>query len=318
MAIPALHPNPNNAILSNESILHELSLNASRALRRSGFNLVATLLQNQPSLQCKDPAISNASLPPWLIQELLQYHTSPSKLSMEDLLKKHQGSCLPTLLHQKKIAITKTNVSERSIEINHVLISHPDIFLGGPISVHGVLGPFSSLDPQDTRQGWEFFQSPICDSNSSVVSDVGKSKNMIEWARIIRLLSSNGFVSFAIGLHSVLDGILQDYMDLSSVTIFAPPNFVFVASPSPLLDKIVRFHILPHRVTYIELASKPEKAFLRTLVPGRDLEVTGTVNFTRGLSINGVEVVAPDIFTSKKFIIHGISRALEMAEANTS
>ncbi|KAF8370237.1 hypothetical protein HHK36_002047 [Tetracentron sinense] len=328
----SIHTNPNTQMpLSpkpDSPIAHELSLNASRALRRSGFTFMATLLQISPELFLQssestifaitDSVVSNISLPTWLMKALLHYHTSPSKLSMEDLLKKAQGSCLPTLLHGKNLAITKTNDTERSVEINQVSISHPDIFVQGPFSIHGVVGSFSSLDLDNIYPGRDFIQSPICDSRFSLIQNVSEARYMVEWTRILRLLSSNGFISFSIGLHSVLDGILQDNADLSSVTIFAPPDFAYVASPSPLLERIVRFHILPERFTYIELASLPEKASLRTLVPYQDLEITGGVNSTTVMAINGVKITQPNVFSSKKFMIHGISRGFEMLKLSTT
>lgn len=230
---------------------------------------------------------------------------------MNDLLMKPQDSCLPTLLHQKKVAITKIGAKERFIEINNVLVSHADIFLEGLLSIHGVLEPFSSLDPQDIHPGWDYIQSPICESiSSTLVSDFTESKNMvIEWTKIIHLLSSNGFVSFAIGLHSVIDQILEDDINLNLTTIFAPADFAFVASSSPLLDRIVRLHILPQRFTYKELASLPNKTLLKTLVPNQYLEISGNVEFTQGFDINGVQIFAPEIFSSKQFVIHGISQA---------
>lgn len=195
-----------------------------------------------------------------------------------------------------------------------MLVSHPNIFLGGPISVHGVLGLFSSLDPQDVHQGWDAIQAPICDFNSSLVSDVMESKNMVEWSWIIRLLSSNGFISFAIGLQDVLDGILEENRGLESVTIFAPPSLAFLAFPTSLLQQIVRLHILPQRYTYKELAMLPARTLLMTLVPGQYLELNGAANSKQRLVINGVQVVAPDIFSSDRFMIHGISCAFDVSE----
>lgn len=201
------------------------------------------------------------------------------------------------------------------MEINHIPVTHPDIFLEGPLSIHGVLGPFTPLiSPQgDTDSGEvDFFQSPICDSNSE--PDVNRTENLVEWNQIIRLLSSHGFVSFAIGLHSVIDAILEDGRNLSSATIFAPPDFSFVASSSALLDRIVRFHVLSQRLNYSELADLPDKALLETLVTDRKLEISRGVNPLHGLSINGAIIVAPDIFSSEKFVVHGISRAFDVAE----
>ena len=129
------------------------------------------------------------------------------------------------------------------------------------------------------------------------------------------MLSSNGFVSFAVGLHTVLGGVPQDFTNLSSVTVFAPPDLALAASPSPLLDRIVRFHILSRRFSYIELATLPQKSKIGTLLPDRDIEVTGRLkNSSRVLAVNGVEVLVPDVFSSKKFIIHGLSRAFKLGE----
>ncbi|CAK9161382.1 unnamed protein product [Ilex paraguariensis] len=319
-----IHSSLKNSIPPNNSIKHSLSINATQALRTHGFNVFATLLQFSPELflsssestifGIQDSAISNLSLPPWAMKQLLQYHTSPSKLPIQELFKKPLGTCLPTLLQHKNTAITTTNVNQRSIEINNVLISHPDVFLEGPISIHGVLGPFFSLDLPGIVQDWDIIESPICDTNNRVVSNMSEPKNRIEWPRIVQVLSSNGFVSFAIGLHSVLDGILKDHANLSSVTIFAPPNLMFVASPSPFLDRIVRFHIVPLKFSYIELASLPEKSSLKTLIPDKDLWITSRVKFSQNLAIHGVEITAPEISSSEKFIIHGISRAFNVEE----
>lgn len=181
------------------------------------------------------------------------------------------------------------------------------------MSIHGVLEPFSSLDPhQDVHQGWNFIQSPICDSiSSTLTSDFSESKNMVtEWTKIIRLLSSNSFVSFAIELNSVIDRILDDNINLNSTTIFAPADYAFVASSPPLLDRIVRFHILPQRFTLIELSSLPVKTLLKTLVPNQYLEIRSSVKFNQGLLINGVQIFTPEIYSSKQSAILGISHAL--------
>ena len=133
------------------------------------------------------------------------------------------------------------------------------------------------------------------------------------------MLSSHRIVLFAIGLNSVINRILADHKSLSSVTIFAPSEFEFVASSSPMLEKIVRFHILPLRVTYIELAALPHKKRLMTLLRCEDLEIINGANVTQGLSINGVEIAAPEIFSLRKLIVHEIPQAFKMAKfPNTS
>ncbi|KAL6526958.1 hypothetical protein OROGR_016048 [Orobanche gracilis] len=289
---------------------HRLASNASRALRvHGGFHITATLLQISPELfffgpestifAIQDSAISNLSVPPWAVRQLLRYHAAPSVLPMAALLKKSPGFCFKTLADNKNLVITKNDAVSGSVTINNVAISHPDLFLEGPFSVHGVFGPF------------DVDQSPPCNSSDLVTNATDQA---MQWTRITRLLSSSGFVSFAIGLNSVLDGIIQDYQNLSHVSIFAPPNSGFISSSSPFLDKIVKIHILPQRFTYLELGAA-ENLTLRTLVPGYNLKVD---KFSEIIAISGVEITKPDLFVSEKFAIHGISREFDVVELFSS
>ncbi|XP_019190030.1 PREDICTED: fasciclin-like arabinogalactan protein 21 [Ipomoea nil] len=296
--------NPQSKLSLQHPLHHNLSFNASRALRlRGGFTVFAALLQISPELflssspestvfAVQDPAFFNASLPPpWAIKELLLYHTSPSRLPFRLLLRIFPGSCVSTLLLDKNVKITKIDRKRRSVEINHVLITHPDLFLGPGLSVHGVAGFFSPVK--------ETVQSFTCDSRNP----------QLEWPRIVQLLSANGFVSFAIGLYSVLDGLAGDHSNLTSVTIFAPPSLGFLSSPSPLLSKVVKLHLLPSKYTYQDLSSLPQGTVLNTLLPGAEVKISFN-NSTRSLSANGVEIIAPDVLRSRNFTVHGISRAL--------
>ncbi|KAL3837703.1 hypothetical protein ACJIZ3_022294 [Penstemon smallii] len=273
-----------------------LALNASRALRtHGGFNTIATLLHISPGLffsgnpkstifAIQDSSFSNLSIPPYEMKELLNYHTTPCTLSKTELFKKPTGFCFKTLLQDKNFAITEKDAKTGSIMINSVLVSHPNLFVQGPIAVHGIVKPFEMIS---------------CDFLNKTSSSV---LEMIEWTRVVRFLSSNGYVSFAVGLNAVLDGI--NFQNLGSCTIFVPPNSGFTSSPSPFLERIVRIHIVPRRFTYMELVAAEESS-LRTLVPGCDLKID---RFGQNLVINGVEIIAPDIFSSDKFVVHGISR----------
>ncbi|KAF8043095.1 hypothetical protein BT93_A1442 [Corymbia citriodora subsp. variegata] len=332
MAISAsLHSTDESlATPSSSPGLHQLPLNASRALGRAGFTAMAALLPIAPDLffsspsatifVMKDSFMANLSSSPWLMEEVLRYHTSPLKLSADDLLKMPQGSCLPTLLAKKSIAITRSNAEHRLVEINRVTITHPDVFLGERLAIHGVLQPLLHKE-----QDLCLVQSSTYNRDPRSLSVGRKESSLVDWGQVIRLLSSNGFISFAIGLQSVLDGILDNNAHLASVTVFAPADFGFVASNSAILERMVRFHILPHKYPYSELARLPDNASIRTLVPGRDLEIgrktascSADTNQGSRVAINGVEIGVPDIYRSRNFVIHGISRALEIAEAENS
>ncbi|KAK1396225.1 hypothetical protein POM88_006088 [Heracleum sosnowskyi] len=143
-------------------------------------------------------------------------------------------------------------------------------------------------------------------------------KNRIEWPRIIHLLRSKGYASFAMGLNSVIEGIIQDFKDLDSATILAPPDLPFLASASPLLQRIVKFHMLPRRFSFTELTSLPEMASLRTLLDHKDLQITTSSCFSQIVAINGVEIASPDISASNKFVIHGISEVFPMEDEELS
>lgn len=197
----------------------------------------------------------------------------------------------------EELAITKNEAKTGSLMINNVLVSHPDMFLEGPLAVHGVVGPFDTTS------------SPSCQSSLLSKNAVDHA---VDWTRIVRLLSSNGFVSFAIGLNAVLDGILQDFTNLGSVTVFAPPNSEFLSSPSPFLDRIVRLHILQQRFSYADLdLAASQNSSLRTLVPGSALEIN---KFSQTLAVNGVDITRPNVFSSSTFIIHGVSRDFDLEE----
>lgn len=331
----AVHSSSKNSPQEIHPLTQTLSTNASEALRKAGFILMADLLhrsppfflppQNSTFFAIKDSALKNTSLPLWFLKSLLFYHTITSKTSMHDLLNKPQGSCIQTLFRQKNVSVTKVNPSQNSIEINHVLISNPDIYLDEHFTIHGVLGPFTSLRRQDLQGGSDFIQSMPCrlplsnvpksntnvNSNSSYNHSSNK-KVFVEWNKVVQLLGSKGYASFSIALHTVLDGILKDYVGLGSVTIFAPLDFTILGYPSTLLHRAVRFHILPRRFTYTELTSLPVRTLLKTLMHDEHLEIDGVLNFLRGVIINGVEIVVPDMFTSEKFVVHGISRAFKM------
>ncbi|OIW09225.1 hypothetical protein TanjilG_11363 [Lupinus angustifolius] len=324
-----VHSSSKNSVqqVSPPSITHDISVNASNALRKAGFTFMAQLLHSSPQsppfflppqnstlFAIKDSSIKNTTLPLYLLKNLLQYHTSTSRFSMQDLLSMSRLTCIPTLFRGKNVAITKVDLDpkKRSIEINNVLISNPDIFLDDQVVIHGVLAPFSSLHPQGVL---DFIHSSSChrfnnnnNNNSSVT--------ILE--EVVKMLSSKGYTSFSIALHYVLDSIKEDWVSLNSATIFAPPDFDLMSYPSTLLDKTVRIHILPQRFSYKELISLPVRTLLKTLMPDNNLEIDGVLDFMSGIVISGVEIVVPDMFTSEKFVVHGISRVFKMAELATS
>ncbi|KAE9585656.1 hypothetical protein Lal_00010228 [Lupinus albus] len=322
-----VHSSSKNSVqqVSPPSITHDISVNASNALRKAGFTFMAQLLhsssqsppfflppQNSTLFAITDSSIKNTTLPLYLLKNLLQYHTSTSRFSMQDLLSMSRLTCIPTLFRGKNVAITKVDLDprKRSIEINNVLISNPDIFLDDQVVIHGVLAPFSSLHPQGIL---DFIHSSPCHRFNN-----NKNSSVTILEEVVKMLSSKGYTSFSIALHYVLDAIKEDWVSLSYATLFAPLDFDLMSYPSTLLDRTVRIHILPQRFSYKELSSLPVRTLLKTLMPDNNLEIDGVLDFMSGIMISGVEIVVPDMFTSEKFVVHGISRAFKMDELATA
>ncbi|KAH0936540.1 hypothetical protein HID58_013657 [Brassica napus] len=292
-------PRDSNITKTNRPITHHdpLSLNASKALRQSNFKAIATLLLVSPEIFLSSSSSSSpnttlfaiddsslfntSSLPPLFLKQLLQYHTLPLKLPMEELLKKPQGTCLPTLLRHQSVQISTVDKESRTAEVNHVMISHPDMFLGDSLVIHGVLGPFSPLQPRMHH----IPQSSLCQSDSN--------KTIIE------------------------EEEEEAVPNFTGVTILATPNLVSLSSASPFLYEVMRRHILAQRLTNKDLASMPDKALLKTLDPYQGLIFTrrAIVNSSQCFMISGVEIVDPDMFSSNNFVIHGISHTLELPRA---
>jgi len=323
----AVHSNSKSSPQVIPPQTHTLSTNATEALKKQGFVLIADLLHRSPPFflppknstffAIKDSAIKNTSLPLWFLKSLLMYHTFTTKLTMQELLNKSQGTCETTLFRQKNASLTKVDTLQKTVEINHVLISNPDMFLGEEFNIHGVLGPFSSLQREVLQGGSDFIRAPTCPSfKTNSTYEVGDFKNFVEWNKVVQLLGSKGYSSFSTALNSVLEGILKDSSSFGygSATIFAPPDVNLLHYPSTLLDRAVRIHILPQRFTYQELSSLPVRTLLKTLMPDDHLEIDGVLDFMEGVLINGIQIVKPDMFVSEKFVVHGISRAFKMAE----
>uniref|UniRef100_A0A7N0TKA9 FAS1 domain-containing protein n=1 Tax=Kalanchoe fedtschenkoi TaxID=63787 RepID=A0A7N0TKA9_KALFE len=299
-----------------------LSPNASLILRNSGFGIFAALMQlspdlfGSPSSNCctvfavKDSAIH--SLGPLMVRDLAKYQTiAAANLSVEQLLKKPEKTCFETLLHFKNVSVTRKVARKRLIEINRIPISDPNLILEGGVTVHGVASPFAPLDQRRDFSSVPF-PNPSCDPVEV------KKHSGIQWMKILQSLRSKGYAAFAAGLQSVHPILMKEGSNLSSVTIFAPPDLGSVATPPPVLADIVKVHLLPRRFTYQELSSLRDEASLKTLASGQELVVTSRHNQTQRLSVSGVEITAPNLIKARDFMVHGMARAFEIAELHHS
>ncbi|KAF3649252.1 hypothetical protein FXO38_17758 [Capsicum annuum] len=74
---------------------------------------------------------------------------------------------------------------------------------------------------------------------------------------------------------------------------------------------------MPKRYTFMELAFLPIVSSLKTLAPGLNVTISKS-NFSPILVSDVVEVTAPDIFVSKTFDIHGMSRTFKLEDNKLS
>ncbi|KAK9724431.1 hypothetical protein RND81_05G071300 [Saponaria officinalis] len=334
-SISSFHPPPSSTVSTTSP--PPISAAATTALRSNNFSIMATLLQFSPQIfflpssspplssttvfAVSDAAFSTISAAPSAVELMLKYHTLPVKLNFQELLRKENFSCLNTLIPSKNVSLIKIfdGFSNKSIVlINNVTVTHPDLFLDDFISIHGVSAPFTSLD-HHLKDDF-FINSPYCNDNKNNINNnknnqsLYNSRYAAEWVKMIRALSSSGFVSFAIGLNSVMGRVLDNNTGLGPVTVLAPMDFGFVGSSEWLLDRVVRYHVLSQRYTCSELAAVPAHTVLTTLLADNVVEVTVNANVSHGLAVNGVDVVSPEVFSSRMFVVHGISRALDFLD----
>ncbi|GJX10903.1 fasciclin-like arabinogalactan protein 21 [Tanacetum coccineum] len=304
--------------------------NASLYLRSNGYSFIATLLHISPDLFLSTPestlfaipdsAMSNLSIPPYMTVQLITYHILPNKFTLQDLLSKPLNTCFVTMFQGQKVSITRKDEKTGSLDVNNVLVTHPDMFLHEKVAIHGVNGPFASF-----KFHQEINELPICyknisDGNSTIASvgSIGSRLDEIkrrgEFKMVVKFLTQSGFAPFAFGLYNVLDGIAKDHPDLHTMTIFAPPVVEVTQMPSNAVNKFMKSHIVPKKHSFKHLASLPEGASIKSLCPGKEVEITSSVGSLENelLSINRVAVTAPDLLVSKSFVVHGIAQAFPM------
>ncbi|KAK9052022.1 hypothetical protein SSX86_028650 [Deinandra increscens subsp. villosa] len=296
--------------------------NASQFLQSNGFTFIANLIHISPDLFLSTPestifaipdsAMSNLSIPPYKTVELITYHISPNKLTFQDLFQKPLHTCFTTMFQQQKISITKKDERNQNLEINNVLITKPDLFLHESVAIHGVSGPFASFKFHP-----EINELPICNvnqtqfTNSTFGAKLDRTKIKAEWRMVVKFLTSSGYTPFAFWLYNVLDGVIKDHPNLHSMTIFAPPVIDVMEVPADLVQKFMRYHIVPKKHSFKHLAGMAEGASIMTLCPGKQIEITGT-DVNPLVSVNRVEITSPDLLASRSFVVHGIARAFAM------
>ncbi|KAL9682939.1 hypothetical protein QQ045_014751 [Rhodiola kirilowii] len=304
-----------NTAASVEHISPHLSHNASLILRNSGFGIFATMMQLSPELFCssssnystvfavRDSAIH--SLSPLMLRDLIKFQTVPENLTVDRISKKPEKTCLETLLHFKNVSITRNRkvAKKRLIEINHVQISIPNLILEEQVTVHGVASPFA---PLEQLKDFSSMPNPNC--------DLMKSKHVgVQWTKLVHSLHSKRFTAFARALQSVHPILIKDYSNLTSVTVFAPPNLSGSAAGN------VKVHILPRKLTYGEIDSLHDGTSLKTLDSAREVVVTGRGNNnSRRLRVGGVEITGWNVIKNRDFIVHSVARAFEIDELHHS
>ena len=102
-------------------------------------------------------------------------------------------------------------------------------------------------------------------------------------------------------------------------TVFAPTNDAFAALPAGTVDSlllpenrdqlvnILTYHVVPGQITAGDVLGTRQNV---TTVQGGTLDVNGIVGkFGSGVTVNGANVIQPDIFASNG-VIHAIDQVL--------
>ncbi|XP_042753122.1 fasciclin-like arabinogalactan protein 21 [Lactuca sativa] len=188
----------------------------------NGFNSIATFLRISLDLFLSTPkttiftisysTISNLSILPYMTKHFLAYHISLEKLTLQDMFIKPIKACSLTLIQHQKVSITKNSNKHQVLEVNNVSITHPKLLLQGP-AIHDIEGLFASF-----HLNQESITLPACESGGGGDRGHGFIKSKEEWGRVVKFLISSRFMSFAIVLKSMIQGILKNFPDLGSVS----------------------------------------------------------------------------------------------------
>ncbi|CAI9104448.1 OLC1v1003116C1 [Oldenlandia corymbosa var. corymbosa] len=240
---------------------------------------------------------------------LLQEHAVPGLYSLDYLRKLAFGTKIETLSPDYCLTVTNSagqNDSSKSVFVNGVEISHPDMFYNGAVMVHGLQGFVSHLSPLSCNverltslsfpQPW-LFKAPTSSVMRLMLKDA-----------IIRLrFSGYSIVSLALKVK------FAELSQLKAMTVFALDDVAIFSGAGQAYLHHFRFHVVPNRrLTAAVLVSLQPATVLPTMEIGQNLVVTtaGGGGPLAPMKINYVKVTTLNLLHNSRIVVHAVSTAL--------
>ncbi|XP_057538563.1 fasciclin-like arabinogalactan protein 21 [Amaranthus tricolor] len=228
---------------------------------------------------------------------LLQEHSIPGLYPLDYLSNIIFGAKIETIFPGRCLTVT-SSVNGTKIFVNGAEITHPDLYVGSRIIIHGVQGFLSHLSPFScSTEKLTSLALPHLSSPSTAFTRIMLIDTMIR-------LRTSGYsiLSLAIKIK------FHELVTLHNMTIFAVDDFSIFHGGHAYVHS-VRFHIIPNRHLKIsDLEKLPVSTVFPTLESGESLTITNTPegNYLSPMRINYIKIKYPNLLYNSKVIIHGI------------
>ncbi|XP_077236646.1 putative fasciclin-like arabinogalactan protein 20 [Tasmannia lanceolata] len=286
--------------------------NAVEILSNSGFTSMALTLQltsqtlipessSTTIFSPSDNAFISSGQPSL---NLLQYHFSAFKFTLQDLRSLPFGATIPTLFQNHSLIVT-TLASDSEISLNNVKINDSIIYDDGSLIIYGIERFFDPSFQISTDSAPS--ESPRSDPLSCMPPYLYDSSlsGSDSFYRASELLKSRDYSVMS----SFLDAQLLELQDQMKITVFAPMDAVLTQRFENFSDSVSFFkkHVVPCRLTWTDLDLLNNETELQTLSKGFSINVTRSGDI---LVLNGIPVIFPDMYYGELLVVHGLRQVL--------
>ncbi|RVX06948.1 putative fasciclin-like arabinogalactan protein 20 [Vitis vinifera] len=290
-----------SALLFSETIVDAADVLSDSGYLSMALNLQTvfqTLLLQSPTATVfapSDSAFVRSGQPPLF---LLQYHTLPQRLSLEDLKALPYGTSIPTMLLNRSLIVTTSDV-DALLSINNVTVNELTVYDAGSVVIYGVdefFDPsfriYSNSVPEQCPGRNDFFEQET--SSFEDVDCFGEASD---------LLRSRGYSKMA----AFMDMQLTGFGDGTSVTIFAPVDESIEEHAKNFSDYSVMFrqHVVPGWLPWKVMSGLETGALLPTFSEDFRIKIT---RFGDILALNGVPILFMDMFCCNWLVVHGLDQ----------
>ncbi|KAA8515753.1 hypothetical protein F0562_018636 [Nyssa sinensis] len=294
------------------------SLAAAEAIRNRGYSLFAAIIDATATdanswngtgtiLAPPDFAFSFATAkfnshrraPPRPSTSLLLYHTLKQTLTWHNLTTCSDGHELRTLYENRCVFVSTNLHGELSVAgtkktVMAVKIRQPDLYVDDQLTVHGV---DSVLDPSSASK---------CSFPEQSTVEIKTEIDGSYLDHAVRALRRRGFSMVATAMAIKR----SDLMSLTTLTVFAPSDLsLFSASNGFRYD--FRYHVVPNRIRFADLARLPVGTEIETIAPNKTVMI-GSVNGV--VTVNDVPIDGSEIYHNQWVVVVSVRRTFDDAE----